>query len=298
MLRLGQGLPRQVFKTGKPKWVKDGDQYLLDLQTVAGNGLNLQSAAAFPVMVKEEPVAVLELLSHKVIELDSYMLDTLTYIGIQLGYIIERKRWEKQLSDMIMAHQQQLGQELHDGLIQQVAGLGMMIQSLHHKLKAKTSPEADTVAELVKITQDTQEQARAAIKGLRPVDVDAGGLMAALEELLIGTEKLSRIKCNFKCARPVLVENNNTATQLFLIAQEAVRNAARHAKAKNITVGLETDNGQVTLQISDDGVGISEGTVDNKGMGLRIMRYRAGLIGASLDVQSENDQGTIITCKL
>ena len=211
--------------------------------------------------------------------------------------VTERRRTEKQMADLMVAEYRRLGQELHDGLIQQIIGLGMMARSLHQKLKAASSPQADAAAELCTLIREAQNQSRAMLRGLRPVEVDANGLMAAIEELVSGTAKWYGVRCTFKCDRPVPVEDNTVATQLFYIAREAVTNAVRHAMAKHIEVSLGSKGKDVTMNVSDDGVGIQQ---DRKaeGMGLRIMRYRAGLIGATLDIGPACGRGTLVTCTL
>jgi PAS domain S-box-containing protein len=212
--------------------------------------------------------------------------------------VTDRRKTEKEIADLMVNEQRRLGQELHDGLLQQLTGIGMMAKSLHHRLQANASPEAEVVAEFVKIIRHAQEQGRAVIRGLRPVEVDANGLMAALEGLTTSIEKWHGITCRFECNQPVLVEDTHVGTQLFYIAQEALNNAVRHANPKNIFVTLKSDHKELILRVRDDGVGIRGDLSHKRGMGLRIMRYRAGMIGATLDVQAAEGGGTLISCIL
>ena len=139
--------------------------------------------------------------------------------------------------------------------------------------------------------------------GIMPVQIDAEGLRSALEELAVSTNGLNEITCRFDSPGPVKVVNNTTATHLYRIAQEAVNNALRHGQADEIQISLEQQDGQILLEVRDNGVGIEATTTnpiapDNgtQGMGLRIMQYRAGMIGGTLNVERSAQGGTTIRC--
>ena len=106
--------------------------------------------------------------------------------------------------------------------------------------------------------------------------------------------------CTFRCDEAVPVEDSVIATHLYRIAQEAVTNALRHGQAQNITISLASENQRIKLAIRDDGVGIrqTQGQDAGMGMGLPIMRYRAGLINAAVDVVPGEGGGTLVTCIL
>lgn len=212
--------------------------------------------------------------------------------------IAQRKDLERELSEISTFEQQRMGQELHDGLGQQMLGLRLLAKGLEKSLLARGFPEAGSASQLVEALHDCQKHIRALIEGVRPVEVDANGLMAALANLAENTQTLTDIAFTFVCHRPVLMEDTHTATQLFYIAQEAVRNAVKHAKPTRITVRLESHHGQVTLAIRDDGRGIHGDPDQMTGMGLRIMRYRAGVLGAALRIQPAVGGGTLVTCTL
>ncbi len=88
------------------------------------------------------------------------------------------------------------------------------------------------------------------------------------------------------------------ATHLYRIAQEATGNAIKHAQAKSIVVSLKQSDGELTLTIKDNGRGFSRGSIAIEGMGLRIMEYRADMIGAMLRVDSTVGKGTTVACRL
>lgn len=122
--------------------------------------------------------------------------------------------------------------------------------------------------------------------------------MAALEELTARVRERSGVTCTLECAEPVPVEDNAAATQLFHIAQEAVTNALKHGQARHIRVSLDTEGRLLTLRVRDDGVGIAAPQAESKGVGLRIMHYRAGLINATLNIVPAKGGGTLVTCTL
>jgi PAS domain S-box-containing protein len=212
--------------------------------------------------------------------------------------ITERKRFERELSEITTHQQQRMGQELHDGLGQQLLGLRLMTTGLQESLDAKGLPEAESASELATALDDAQNSIRALIKGIRPVEVDGAGLMAALADLANSTQQLADVICTFKCDELVHLEDNHTATQLFHIAQEAVRNAVKHASAEYVTIGLRQEDRQLRLWVHDDGIGMPPEPDKNAGMGLRILRYRVGIIGAALTIESAEVGGTLVTCIL
>ena len=151
-------------------------------------------------------------------------------------------------------------------------------------------------AEIAKLVRTAISQTRALARGLSPVVLDSNGLMSALKELAENTEKLFQISCRFQCDQPVLLQDNAAATHLYRIAQEAVNNAIKHGQAKHVTIQLMIARPRILLLIQDDGTGRPKIPAKHQGMGLRIMQYRAGMVGGTLAVQRDPDGGTRVTC--
>jgi PAS domain S-box-containing protein len=214
-----------------------------------------------------------------------------------LAAAIERRGLEEELLNISSREQRHIGQDLHDGLCQQLIGIefrnSVLVQQLRDVPAAQT--EAVKIGESIR---DVTRQARSLARGLSPVQIEANGLMAALDNLAANTAKLFCLPCSFECPQPVLVENPTVATQLYRIAQEAIGNAIKHAQAKSIVVSLKLLNGEVTLTIKDNGCGFTKGRTGSEGMGLRIMEYRADMIGAMLRVDSAVGKGTTVACRL
>jgi two-component system sensor kinase FixL len=212
--------------------------------------------------------------------------------------ITESKHFERELSETVTQQQQGMGRQLHDDLGQQLVGARLIAKGLQQTLEACSLPESTRAGELVAALSGAENRVRELIKGVRPVEVDANGLMAALDDLAGSARRLSNIRCSFTCDEPVLDENSHTATQLFYIASEAVQNSVKHALAEHITIGLNARNDHLRLWVADDGIGMPAQGGGGAGMGLRIMRHRASVIGAELRFDGPHQGGTRVTCIL
>jgi PAS domain S-box-containing protein len=212
--------------------------------------------------------------------------------------ISARKQLEREVLEVATLEQRRIGQALHDSTGQELTALMLLAQTLSDKLEQQNPGLQPLAAKLGAGLQRVLSQVRAYSRGLIPVEVDAQGLRAALAGLASRTSELHGIRCTFDSPEPVEIEDNATATHLYHIALEAVSNAVRHAQARQISISLESDEQSLTLRIIDDGLGLPPRSRDSKGMGLKIMAYRAGLIQARLNVERGESAGTIVSCTL
>ncbi len=194
--------------------------------------------------------------------------------------------------------QVRIGQDLHDGLGQQLAGIAYMSKILEKRLEEKLPDEAATAKQIREDLDDAIDMTRGLARGLHPAAIERNGLGFALRELAENTEKLFGVPCVPKIDEEVVIEDNAAADHLFRIAQEAVGNAVKHAAASSITVELQAQGENVELSVRDDGSGIAAGKDTGNGIGLRIMRYRAEVTGAALDVTSQPGRGTEVRAVL
>ncbi|MHC4557041.1 MAG: MEDS domain-containing protein [Planctomycetota bacterium] len=214
-----------------------------------------------------------------------------------LQEIEERKRLEKEILNISEREQRRIGRELHDSIGQQFTGIAFMMKVLEQKLATKLPDEATDAAEITKLVSQAMDQTRGLAKGLHPVDLDANSLTPALQELTATTENMFSIHCAFKCDKPVLIDDAELATHLYRITQEAITNAIKHGKAKNIRVELDRERDKSVLTVENDGLDFPEEfEARGTGMGLQIMDHRADIIGASLDIHKATKGGTIMTC--
>jgi len=210
----------------------------------------------------------------------------------------ERERLEKELLDISEREQRRIGHDLHDNFCQHLLSTTMAIQVLREKLKAKAAPESEDAAKIVALSEEGIAMARELARGLSPVELEAEGLMSALQELAAGVTKWSRVSCVFECPAPVLISQATVSANLYRIAQEAISNALRHGQARHIIVGLDQNENGITLSIEDDGTGLPENWKDGGGLGTRIMAHRAAIIGGTLSLEPNPIGGTLVRCHL
>ena len=212
--------------------------------------------------------------------------------------ITERKQLEKEILEISDREQRRIGQDLHDGLCQHLAGIELMSQVLAQKLEAKSKIHAQQVSEIASHVRDAISHTRSLARGLSPVTIESEGLTSALNELATNTEKIFHIACHCDFDEPVDIPDHSAATHLFRIAQEAVSNAIKHGKAGRVAISLRNARGRVVLKISDNGAGMPKRPAQNKGMGLRIMQTRASMIGGTMAIEPNGDGGVDVTCSV
>jgi PAS domain S-box-containing protein len=223
------------------------------------------------------------------------------FLGVAFD-ITRRKELEREvLGGEVLAiaarEQRQIGQELHDGVGQELTGLGLMAQSLAERLPHAMA-EKLVAHRLVTGLDSIHQQVRELSRGLIPVHVESRGLSAALEDLAARTAETTGIAVTAECPESVELPDHATATQLFRIAQEAVSNAVRHGRPQQIRLTLLAEPSGLGLHIKDNGIGIRRGSEAGNGLGLRIMQYRAGQIGGVLQIGPSRGGGTVVSCIL
>ena len=212
--------------------------------------------------------------------------------------ITERKRLEKEILEISDRERQRIGQDLHDGLCQHLAGIELMSQVLEQQLAPKSRAAAARAGEIARHVREGISQTRSLARGLSPVTLESEGLMSALRELAASTEKMFGVKCRFACDPPVLVRDPAVATHLYRIAQEAVSNAIKHGGAREVGIHLQSLGNRTGLSVRDNGVGFPKSIPKEKGMGLRIMQSRAGMLGGSLSIEKDPAGGTVVVCSV
>ena len=298
-LSRGEGVPGRVYADGKPIWLGDQEALILLFPSKSEiiRQLGLQSAVVVPLSVRGETIAVLELLSTTALRGGAELTHLITDVGAQIGGVIDRERTMSQAAALVWREQQSLVHTLHDSIGQQLTAIGMLSSGLSKRLGHSDTDVVEVVNQIGRQARESLDQVRRLARGLFPVEVDANGLAHALRRLVSTTTPLSGIRCTVEETGRVFVRDNRIATELYRIAQEAVSNALKHANANSIIVRLAAEPGTTILTVSDDGHGLQPRQED-QGVGLRIMRYRAQSIGASLTIESTPYEGTVVTCLL
>jgi PAS domain S-box-containing protein len=210
--------------------------------------------------------------------------------------ITERKRLEKEILDVSNREQRRIGHDLHDGVCQQLVAIAYLTDILADRLLKKGEPASREAEKIGGLINEAISQTRSVARGLFPVRLEENGLASALEELAANAGNLFKIKCIFSCPEPLSEMENGAALHLYYIAQEAVLNAAKHGRATRASILLLRIHDRFVLTVQDDGAGFELPGTNLGGMGIRIMRYRARVIGATLDLKSQPGRGTQVTC--
>lgn len=213
--------------------------------------------------------------------------------------ITQHRELEKELVSVTENRQRSVGQDLHDNLGQRLVGVAYLAKTLEQQLLARDDNLAKSAAIIVEHTQTTIVECKRLAQGLVPVEIESNGLMAALRTLAARTASTFGIVCEFDCQGEVLINDMAISLNLYRIAQEAANNAVRHGKAKHIVIMLVVHAGGIRLSVRDDGTGLPDhASADHAGMGIRIMHYRASLMGGTLQFLAPAEGGTEIVVAL
>lgn len=210
--------------------------------------------------------------------------------------IAEKHELEKRILEISDTERATFGQDLHDGLCQHLVSAAFSCNLLEEKL-TKTAPAQ--VGDMVKISamiDDSITQARNLARGFFPVRLESEGLEMALHELASNITRRYEISCPVDCHEGLPTCGRTAGIHLYRIAQEAMVNAAKHSGSGRVTVNLSASPDGVRLMIEDHGNSHQRLDANSDGMGLRIMAYRARLIGATFEAGPAHDCGFRVTC--
>jgi PAS domain S-box-containing protein len=207
-----------------------------------------------------------------------------------------RKRLETAVMEVSGREQRRIGQDLHDGLGQLLTGIAFMSKVQEQRLVEKGATEAAEASKIVKLVNEAIHKARELSRGLMPGLAEPNGLMSSLEQMAHEIQEVFGVSCRFYSNEPLLIHDATVSSHLYHIAQEAVSNAIKHGKARQIEIDLRNGHSTGVLSVRDTGCGIAPGPGEHKGMGLDIMKHRATMIGGALAISSSR-KGTTVTCR-
>ena len=213
-------------------------------------------------------------------------------------HFAETLRLERQILEINDDDRRRIGHDLHDGLGQHLTGISLLSETIAQQIAAGNQPDPDNVERITALVNEAISITRNLAKSVSPVTLESEGFVAAVEELADATSELFGIRCTWDSDEAQLTLDRTRSMHLYRIVQEAVNNSIRHGKAKNINITLRrAGEGHVTLTVVDDGIGLSERTATNPGLGLRIMQYRARMLGAPLIIERRSpESGTSVVC--
>jgi signal transduction histidine kinase len=210
--------------------------------------------------------------------------------------IDDRKRLEAAVLDAVNREQQRIGRDLHDGVSQELTGALLLLASTHAQLERAGNGAAGDVREAMNVVQEAIQTSRRIAQGLSSLATLQGGLEDALGQLAARLEGLAGVRARFECASiaPIALDQVHVE-HLYRIAQEAATNALRHAQPTVLAFELEVTSAQIRLAVADDGHGVAAGRI-GAGLGTRIMKYRADVLGARLRIERRTPRGTLVEC--
>lgn len=260
--------------------------------------LGMRSAFAFPVSVRDEVLGVLVFFGNVTHPPDDDLSSCFAAIGRDISQFIERKTLEREVLEISHKEQNRLGRDLHDGLGQQLTALELFSVRLAVEADGKSRTLGKKVRKMGEHLRDAIKQTRGMANGLSPISLNEGSLVTALNKLAEGTRAMANVDCELICPTPIEIDLES-GIHLYRIAQETTNNALKHGRARKIRISLtEQNNRELHLAVSDNGQGFAMSEAIGGGMGLRVMKYRASLIGAELNIESEVGKGTCVTCVL
>ena len=213
--------------------------------------------------------------------------------------VTERRELEQAVVNASEKVRREIGQDLHDILSSDLVAVAMKAENLQRRLQEQNPEEAEALQPIVQTARKSAEQARNLSHALVPATLQEEHLAAALEGLCREQEDLCDMMCVFEGDREeTLPANQETAMHMYRIAHEAVVNARRHASPEHVWARLGRDENRLVMEIRDDGPGLPDDLDEARGLGLRTMRYRANLIGATLAFESNGHDGTTVRCSL
>ncbi len=335
---IGEDLPGRAWKQRMPLWINDLmlEPSFVRRETALGAGL--KSGMAFPIHSADQTFGVLEFLAIRHLDPDPPLFNMVTAIGHELGQflhrryaeealrrahddleirvqqrtaelksantrlqaaMLERKRLENELLEITEKERRRIGLDLHDDLGQKLSGIALMTKGLELKLAKTKSEEARDAGRIHSLVQEAMNHASDLAHDLATLDLGKTDLPSALGNLAARARELFGITCRFSKEGVTPELEVSVVAQLYKIAQEAVTNAIKHGKARKVAISLENGSERLELRIQNNGLPFPDLRSKSTGMGLRIMNYRASLIGASLEIKAAGPRGgTVVACTL
>jgi signal transduction histidine kinase len=297
MIQLGK-----PFEVEKRYVRKDGSVLWADVSASAVREPNGKAQSTVAVIVditaRKKVEEVLQRSNEALEELVDQRTKALSVANAELkGEIERRKGLEGEILEVSDREQDRLAQELHDGICQHLTAVAFMARSVGLRLKNHRVIEVKDIEKIAELVNNAATDTRNLSRALHRFDVDAAGLVEALEDLV--DREMWRTPCRLEVKPSFHLDDDTVAAQLYRIAREAVINANKHAQARQIVVKLErSGQRQMVLSVTDDGVGVRKARNGARGLGFHIMNYRARLMGGQLKVESPEKGGTRVACYL
>ena len=210
--------------------------------------------------------------------------------------IRRRKGLEGEILAISDREQQRLGQELHDGLCQQLTAISFMAHSSALRLRNHRVIEVEDIEKIARLISGTVVSARNIARDLHKEKVDAATFEAALGDLV--NREVWKVPCRLVLWNEANLQDDRAAAELYRIMREALINANKHARASKIVLEVRRDGDGLICSVRDNGIGLNAKKNAGRGLGFEIMNYRARSIGARLQVETPRNGGTLLSVHL
>jgi PAS domain S-box-containing protein len=269
-------------------------------ERLASNARQLQHTVEELRLIEGELRASNEKLSQARAELEKRVQERtadLTATNAELqSQMKERKRLENELLEIAENERRRIGFDLHDDIGQKLMGVSLLIKALETNLANKKAPEAGDTRKIEELLNQVINHTHALAHCFSSLDSNGAEIGSMLKKLIATVRRTFSLTCRLQVSSPLPPMSQELVLQLYKIAQESITNAIKHGKAKRLWVSLLHKEGQLTLQIKNDGTPFPVDCEPTNRLGLKIMNYRARTLGGTLDMRANGESGSILTC--
>lgn len=309
----GIGLPGRVLVSGKPAWIIDVTQDPNFPRAKLSHNLGVKAGFAFPILIREEVVGIMEFFSEEAAEPKDELLEIMAHVGAQLGRVIERQRAEQEdlhsrqqllnlyhRLEMVREEERtRIAREIHDELAQVLTALKLEISLLQKKLSSEAPALQKRAGTLLELVDQTIPAVKELVHDLRPPILDDFGLQETISWQGKDFERRTGIRCDLDLNLVNTKIDSARSTTMFRIFQETLTNVVRHSRARRVKVNLEDEANTLTLRVEDDGIGIdSKHLLNGKSLGILGMRERARVWGGHVSFENEPEKGTTVVVQI
>lgn len=230
-------------------------------------------------------------LEQRVVERTAELMESNSDLKEEIN---RRQQLERDLLEISEHERRRIGQDLHDVVCQELTATALFLKSAGNRAKGA---EARNLNEAAQIVNRNVTLARELARGFQPAIMASGGLSHALRTLCAQANNHDGIHCHFKLPRAVRIRDETIALNIYRIAQEAISNAVKHAKATEIMLCLERERDDVRVVVEDNGKGFTK-KKRSTGLGLHIMQYRASVLGGHFSIKARPKEGTRVVAAI
>jgi PAS domain S-box-containing protein len=244
----------------------------------------------------------------EVLYLTGYITDVTVWRNIEEELRKSQARWAKEKQELInqeghllrrvwytYEHQNEtIAYEIHDGCVQTATAALMNLEAYRHQRSDSPEMAEQLLDRAIQLLREAIEEARRLIQGLRPIVLEEGGLIPALQTLVKNWEERAGVHIRLENRTEFSRLIPPVEVNLYRIIQEAVQNAVRHSQSREIAIQLVQETGQLVVEIRDWGVGFDPTTVSSERFGLVSIRDRARMLGGWAEIDSQPGKGTLV----